>query len=608
MAQHNQSSFMQRLLWIAFFQGLVLVIIVIRLFVLQVFYSDRYKSLAEENRTRLRVQFAQRGHILDRWGEPVVKNVETFRAVIVQENSTQTKELINAVRPILGLKDEEVEKIFREIKKRPRFMPVILKNNITWDQIAKIELHALDWPGLYTEEIRARNYILKDSASHLIGYISSPSVEESKTNKLLSIPGAKIGKNGIEGFYEGEIQGVNGQKSVEVNARGRVIRELETMDSRPGKDFKLSIDRDLQEYAGKLFAPYKSSAAAVIDIETGEILCLISQPGYDPHLFFNGIRSQDWKELMGNSLAPMINKVISGQYSPGSAFKIIMALAALKAGVSPDEKIQCPGYMMLGNHRFHCWRHEGHGRVNMAEALFRSCDVYFYQIARRIGAEAIIDMARKLGVGSKTGIDLPGEKSGFIADPDWKKRIRKEEWRVGDTVLTAIGQAYVLMTPLQLMVMMGEIANGGYKITPHLKLEEGEAPKKPSLGLDPEHVKFVIESLAKTVTDPTGTAHGSRIKKPEYQMGGKTSTAQVRRISMQEREAGVRESHQLPWHLRDTAEFVGFAPIDKPRYAAVVVGEHEGWGSSFAAPKVRDLLNKTQELMALKSKKQEESA
>jgi penicillin-binding protein 2 len=606
MAQHNQSSFLQRVLWVAFFQGAVLIIIVGRLFALQVFYSDRYKNLAEENRTRLQIQFAQRGHILDRWGEPVVKNRETFRAVILQENLTQTKELINAVRPILGLGDEEVEKIFKEIKKRPRFMPIILKNNITWDQISKIEIHALDWPGLYTEEIRARDYILKDSASHLIGYISTPSIEEAKADKLLSIPGAKIGKNGIEGFYEEEIKGINGQKSVEVNARGRVIRELETIDSRSGQDFKLTIDKDLQEYAGKLLAPYKSAAAAVIDIETGEVLCLISNPSYDPHMFFNGIRSQDWKELMGNSLAPMINKVISGQYSPGSSFKIVMALAALKAGISPDEKIHCPGFMMLGKHRFHCWRHEGHGHVNMAEALYRSCDVYFYQIARRIGAEIIIDMARKLGIGQKTGIDLPGEKSGFIADPEWKKRVRHEEWRVGDTVLTAIGQAYVLMTPLQQAVMMGEIANGGYKITPRLKLGEGKLPEKPSLGLNPDHIKFVIESLGKTVTDPTGTAYGSRIKNPEHQMGGKTSTAQVKRISMQERLSGIRESHQLPWHLRDTAEFIGFAPIQKPRYAAVVVGEHEGWGSSFAAPKVRDLLAKTQDLMEKKSKQQQE--
>lgn len=605
MIPHGQSSFWQRLTYIGYFQIIIGILIVIRLFVLQVLYSTEYKNLAEENRTRIRVNFAPRGYIFDRWGDPLVKNIKSYNALVVPQESGNLLKTLDSVTTILSLSLKSKEEILRKARSQPRFIPLSLKTNLTWDQVAALELHNTELPGVYTEEGRARDYILNDQASHILGYISSPSRAQAEGNKLLLLPGAKIGKNGIEEYYEEEIRGEIGQKSVEVNARGRIIRELKNTVPKPGNNFYLTIDKELQNYISTILRPYKSAAAVVLDIHTGEILSMVSSPGYDPSLFFNGIGHEDWNSLINNPYSPMTNKVISGQYSPGSAFKVVIGLAILESGIDPNETIICPGFIMLGNHRFHCWQRHGHGKVNLSQALSESCDVYFYQMVRRLKIESVLRIANKLGVHQKTGIDLKGEKEGFLATPEWKKRIKKEPWYVGDSILTSIGQGYVLMTPLQMAVMMAQIANGGQKIHPHLKLNRYESSQpllKESLDLNPDHLKFILESLSQAVNTPKGTSYGARIIDEKYRMGGKTSTAQVRRISMQERLDGVRQSADLPWHLRDTAEFIGFAPIDNPRYAVAVVGEHEGWGSVFGAPKGRDILYKTQQIMEQKEK------
>lgn len=352
----------------------------------------------------------------------------------------------------------------KKSKTQPRFIPILLKNNLSWSQISALEMHNTELPGIYTEEGRARDYKMDKSGLHVIGYISSPSRDQAEQNKLLLMPGAKVGKNGIEKFYEKEIQGEVGQRVIEVNARGRIVRELQNTFPKPGKDFPLTLDKDIQAYVAKLLSPYKSAAAVVMDIHTGEILSMVSAPGYDPGVFYNGISHEDWKQLANNPYAPMTNKVISGQYSPGSSFKIVIALAALKSGIDPHEKVYCPGFMMLGKHRFHCWKHEGHGFVDMNQAIYESCDVYFYQIAQKIKMKHIIDVAQDLGIFEKTNIDLSGEKQGFIATPEWKRRVKKEPWYTGDTVLTSIGQGYVLMTPIQMVKMMAIVANGGKKL------------------------------------------------------------------------------------------------------------------------------------------------
>lgn len=610
MIPYGQSSFFQRLTYLGWIQTFTAVVIVIRLFILQVLYSEQYKTLAEENRTRVRVNFAPRGHILDRWGDPIVKNIKSYNAVIVPQESGNLSAALSTVTSLLNLSPTEKTAILKKSKTQPKFIPISLKTNLTWDQVAVLELHNTELLGIYTEEGRARDYLLNDHASHVIGYISSPSAKEAQENKILMMPGAKIGKNGIEGYYEEEIRGETGERSVEVNARGRIIRELKNTVPKAGNNFHLTMDKELQDYVSTLLAPHKSAAAVVMDIHTGEILSMVSSPGYNPSLFFNGIAHEPWKQLINSPYSPMTNKVISGQYSPGSAFKVVIALAILEAGINPNETVVCPGFMMLGKHRFHCWQHRGHGAVNLSQALYQSCDVYFYHMIRRLKIENVLKIAYKLGVHQKTGIDLNGEQSGFIASPEWKKKVKKEPWYPGDSILTSIGQGYILMTPLQMVVMMAQIANGGYKVHPHLKLKKVQEKEntKESLGINPEHLKLVLNSLAETVNNPKGTAYGSRIKDERYLMGGKTSTAQVRRISMAERQAGVREGSALPWHLRDTAEFIGFAPIHNPRYAVSVIGEHEGWGSVFGAPKARDILYKTQEIMERKERLKKEQA
>ena len=594
---YGHSTFFQRLVYIGWFQGLVLFVIIVRLFILQVLYSDEYKTLAEENRTRVRVQFAPRGHIVDRWGKAIVKNIKNYNAVIVPQESGDLEETLKRVSALLRLTQEDKKSIIKKSKTQPRFIPIALKNNLDWDQISALEIHNTELPGVYTEEGRARDYKLHPNALHLIGYISSPSRAQAEKNKLLLMPGAKVGKNGIEKYYEQELQGEIGQRAIEINARGRIVRELKNTRPKSGSDFSLTIDSDLQKYIAQLLAPYKSASAIVMDIKTGEILAMISNPGYDPGLFYNGISHENWASLNNSLYSPMTNKVLSGQYSPGSAFKIVMALAALKMGIDPYEKLYCPGHLMVGNHKFHCWKHQGHGHVNLTEAIYESCDVYFYHVAQKLKIKDIVSVAKEFGVHEETGIDIEGEKSGFIATPEWKKKVKNEPWYTGDTVLTSIGQGYVLMTPLQMVRMMAIVANGGQKIIPHLKLGKVSASPIEKANVKPEHIKLVVDSLVEAANNPKGTVYRARIRDPRYKMGGKTSTAQVRRISLKERLSGIRQSADLPWHLRDTSEFVGFAPVDNPRYAVAVVGEHEGWGAVFAAPMGRDILYKTQKIM-----------
>lgn len=594
---YGHSTFVQRLIYIGWIQAVAAIVVIVRLFILQVLYSDEYKMLAEENRTRVRVHFAPRGHITDRWDVPLVKNIKSYNAVIVPQEAGDLPASLETISRLLGLSYEDKNSIIRKAKTQPRFIPILLKSNLSWRQISALELHNTELPGIYTEEGRARDYKMDKSGLHVIGYISTPSRAQAEKNKLLLMPGAKVGKNGIEKFYEKEIQGEIGQRVVEVNARGRIVRELQNTFPKAGKNFPLTLDRDIQSYVAKLLAPYRSAAAIVMEIHTGAILSMVSAPGYDPGLFYNGISHEDWGNLINSPYAPMTNKVISGQYSPGSAFKIAIALAALKAGIDPDEKIHCPGFMMLGKHRFHCWKHKGHGFVDMNQAIYESCDVYFYQIAQKIKMRQIVEMAKALGLNQKTGIDLAGERKGFIATPEWKKKVKKEPWYTGDTVLTSIGQGYVLMTPLQMVKMMSMVANGGKKIIPHLKRDKPPQEKEEHLDIKKEHLDYVLNSLKEAANNPKGTVYRSRIRDPKYKMGGKTSTAQVRRITMKERLSGIRQSTDLPWHLRDTAQFVGFAPADNPKYAVAIVGEHEGWGAVFAAPKGRDILYKTQKIM-----------
>ena len=415
---------------------------------------------------------------------------------------------------------------------------------------------------------------------------------------LLELPDSRIGKNGIEKIYDLALRGKAGNSQVEVNAFGRVIRELERKEGQPGDDLALTLDAGLQRYVAARLAD-ESAAAVVLGVHGGDVLALTSSPSYDPNAFNKGIAVADWNALLENPLKPLISKVIAGQYPPGSTFKMIVALAAMEAGVaSAGHQVTCSGKIELGNSKFHCWKRDGHGTMNMTDALEQSCDVYFYDIALRTGINQIAKMARRFGLGAVNDIDLYGERPGLIPDRDWKLATLDEPWQKGETLVAGIGQGFVLATPLQLAVMAARLANGNHAVSPRLyrpvRSDGDGVPDFPSLGVSPAALAVVTEGMNRVVNGRRGTARRARIDESDMAMAGKTGTSQVRRISTSERISGILKNTERPWEQRDHALFVAFAPVDAPLYAVAVVVEHGGSGSRAAAPVARDILRETQ--------------
>jgi len=447
---------------------------------------------------------------------------------------------------------------------------------------------------------QSRQYPLAHDFSHVLGYVAAVSEKEVTGDPLLELPGFKIGKNGVERVFDLNLRGKAGNSQVEVNAVGRVIRELSRQEGQPGDDLRLTIDRDLQKLAADRLKKEKSAAAVVMDIHNGDVLVLSSVPGFDPNEFVTGLSSRSWRRLVNDPHTPLINKAISGLYAPGSTFKMVVALAALEANiVRPDHRVFCRGFTQLGNARFHCWKKHGHGWQDIYDAHKNSCDVYFYDIAKRIGVDRIAAMARKLGLGEKTGVDLPSEKGGVIPTRAWKKALIGTPWQQGETLISGIGQGFILTTPLQLAVMTARLANGGEAVTPRLVRPEridgkDDTPKFKKLAISRASLDVIRDGMNQVTNEHGGTAYRARISEKGMEMSGKTGTAQVRRISKAEREMRVLKNHERPWRKRDHALFVGYAPSDDPRYAVAVVVEHGGGGSKVAAPIARDLLLATQ--------------
>ena len=601
MHKHKHHVTIKRILFVSVVQAFLLMLIVGRLYVLQVLHADKYATLSDDNRIRTRLILPQRGEILDRRSRVLAKNVDNYSAVIIPEDVQDLEKSLQGLQSTLALSKEDMDRIWKSLRQKKRFLPTVLKEELTWEQLSQIEVNTLKFPGVSIVQGYRRHYPLGKSIAHVLGYVSSPNEAEVQRNKTLILPGAKVGKSSLEAQYEEDLRGREGQKEVEVDARGRIIRELKYIPPVAGKELHLSLDEELQAYILELFEEkeIESGAAIVMDVHTGEVLSLVSVPGFNPDLFYHGIDVKSWKNLLSDVYKPITNKVIAGQYSPASIFKVIVAMAALEEGHSLQEAYSCPGYHRVGNHKFHCWKKGGHGSLNLYQALVKSCDVYFYQLARKLGEKPILKMAKKFGLAGVTGIDIPNEASGFLASPQWKKRVRKESWYLGDTILTAIGQAYVLNTPIQMAVMMAQMVNGGWKITPTL-LKRSSKKRSKRIKVSFATLSAVMRALSDAVNVPGGTSYRSRIKEIKYAMGGKTGTAQVRRISMAERLAGVRKDKDIPWHLRDNSLFVGFAPIHAPRYVVALVAEHKGFGGVVAAPLGGKILAKAQALMEKK--------
>ncbi len=575
--------------------------LVARMYYLQVLEAERYGMLADENRISMRLLPPPRGLILDRFGREMAVNRQNFRALIVREQVPDLDKTLNALSLIVNLTDKDRARIRRDIRRNRGFVPVIVRSNLTWEEMAQIQLNAPDLPGVIIDEGLTRFYPNDAYASEVLGYVSSVKERDLTGDPLLELPGFRIGNAGMERLHDLALRGKGGNSKVEVNALGRVIRELERTEGMPGEDVYLTIDLELQKFATQQVGD-ESAAVVVMDVHTGDVLAMASTPSFDPNAFNRGLTPDEWKELSTNPKSPLRNKCISAQFAPGSTYKMIVAMAALEAGViTPDQKITCLGHTDLGSHRFHCWKRWGHGPVNMIEALQHSCDVYFYEIARRVGIDKIADVSRRFGLGETVGIDLPNEVSGLIPDRAWKRALTGQPWLPGETFNAGIGQGYVLTTPLQLAVMTARIANGGYAVVPRLtrpkpgaeNLSSVAAKDFPPVGISPKSIAIVQKGMDAVVNAVHGTARGSRFDIDGQGMAGKTGTAQVRRISMKERETGVLKNDELLWRERDHALFVAFAPVDTPRYACCVVVEHGGGGSSVAAPIASAIMQET---------------
>ena len=583
-----------------------------RMYYLQVVQADQYRMLAEDNRINIQLIPPPRGQIVDRFGEPLAVNKQQFRALVVPEQVRKLDSTLIALEHLIDLSDREKERILKEVGRRRGFVPITVKENLSWDEMTRIQVNAPDLPGVMIDEAQTRHYPQGEGAAHLLGYVAAVDESDLTGDPLLQLPGFRIGKDGVEKIYDNALRGTGGTSQVEVNAYGRVIRELDRKEGNPGADVVLTIDERLQRFAANRLDE-ESAAVVLMDVHSGDLLALVSNPSFDANAFARGLTTDEWTALSTDDHKPLVNKAVAGQFSPGSTFKTIVALAALEHGViSPEQTIHCNGHYRLGRYVKHC--HKTHGSVNMVRALSVSCDVYFYEVARRLGVDKIAAMARRFGLGEPSGIGLPGELRGLIPTEAWKLAARGEPWVPGDDLNVGIGQGDVLTTPIQLATMTARIANGGLAVHPRLvrptlqvngtaqEAASAASQNLESLGIDSQHLEILKQGLYDVVNGPPGATTAAttgrlRLKTAEmkdWKLSGKTGTTQVYRISAAEREAGKRKPEDRPWHLRDNALFVAYAPSHQPRYAVAVVVQHAlGGGGAIAAPIARDIMEET---------------
>lgn len=564
---------------------------------LQVLETEHYRLLAEENRINISLIAPARAQIYDRNGAPLAVNRQNYRVVMIREQAGDVEAMLDRLSYLIDIPDHQRRRVLKEMKQKSAFVPVAVAEHLSWNDFAAINANAPALPGIEPEVGLSRHYPHGTLTAHTIGYVGRVTekdlASEEGADPILQIPEFQIGKTGIESAIEHDLRGQAGTRRIEVNALGRVIRELDRSEGQAGADLHLTLDLDLQAYTQARLGE-ESAAAVLIDVRTGDLLALTSNPTYDPNLFVLGISNTDYTKLLANDHRPLHNKWASGLYPPGSTFKMMVALAALEAGVmSPTERVFCGGSYQLGNRKFHCWRRGGHGQVNLRESLEQSCDCYYYEAAKRVGIDKISEMATRFGLGQSHELPMPTLQAGTMPTREWKKTTKKQSWQAGDTLNSGIGQGFVLATPVQLAVMTARIASGT-GVQPRLVRARAGLPVPPAppvdLGVSAAHLDLVRRGMYEVVNGGRGTARAARITDPAVAMAGKTGTSQVRNITANERARGVSRNEDLPWGRRDHALFVGFAPFDAPVYAVAVVVEHGGGGSKVAAPIARDVL------------------
>lgn len=583
----------RRALLLAGVQGLALAALGARLYYLSIVNGEKYRLRADKNRISIRLIAPERGEIYDRNGLKLATNTQDLRALLVPEQADQLEPTLQKVQQIIDINDRRLARIRQRIKRQRQFVPVTLAQGLDWETFSRLNVEMPRLPGVQTDAGLSRLYPGGEAIAHLVGYMASPDEEDVYKSPLYQLPGFKIGRQGLERRYESLLRGASGTRRVEVNAVGREIRELPPREeSLRGNDLHLTLDMGLQQYVMQELGE-EAAGIVVLDISTGDVLAMASSPGYDPNEFTRGISNANWQALLKDPRSPLLNKSVSGQYPPGSTIKMIVALAALEQGlITPETEFYCNGRHRLGNHTFHCWQNRGHGKVDMMQAVAKSCDVYFYEIAERLDIDLIADMANRFGLGSVFDIGIDGEKEGLVPTREWKRIFQQESWQLGETLNVAIGQGAMLATPLQLAVMTARLASG-QAVTPRIVADNFGGAFFQPLDVNPFHLETVRRTM-EMVMEEGGTAHDYARRKSAIRQAGKTGTAQVRRISLAERQAegGVLDNDELPWASRDHALFVGYAPVENPQIAVSVVVQHGGGGSSVAAPLARRILDR----------------
>ena len=599
---------------------LIFVGIIGRLFSLQINENKKYLTLSDKNRIREWKLPPTRGSIVDYFGNTIAGNLKVYQLHIIPEQVENFNYLLNRLKFLLQLSEKKISNILKSKKKLKPWESIIVSQNLSWSQFVKVNNYLYDLVGVKPVMTISRNYPFNDIYTHVLGYVSQPNENDILQNQIIQerfVPGMKVGKLGLEKTLENHLIGTNDIQRYEVNAYGKRINHLEYQKGKQGSKIRLTVDTEVQKLSAKLLAG-QAGSISVMDIYTGEVVAMYSSPSYDPNLFLFGISKDEWELIRNNPLKPLINKTLSGLYSPGSTIKPIVALSALENNIiNPNFKVKCTGKTELYGQTFHCWKKKGHGVVSLNNAMKQSCDTYFYEIARLLGVDRLKITAKKFGLGEKVlGDYFENEKKGLFPNTSWKKNNLGKGWVLGETLITGIGQGYTQTTPLQLCLMTAQIANGGYSIKPKiivnndpLSFEEAKKNMKEQslinfntqLFKDEKNIKIVQEAMFSSTNEIGGTSYRSRIDNPKYQFAGKTGTAQVKRISKRERELDLKID-QIPYNDRDHALYVAYGPYENPRYALSIIVEHGGSGSKAAAPMAKKLFKLIIDRDALREK------
>ena len=587
--------------------------IIVRLFSLQIKDNKKYSTLSDKNRLREWRLPPIRGEFLDYFDNVIAGNNRVYELHVIPEQVEDFKYLIVRLKEILNLTNNQFEKIIKQKNQQKPWETLIVSKNLTWEQFSKVNHYLYDLVGAKPVISVSRNYPYDESYTHVLGYVSEASENDILNNQSIKdnlVPGLKVGKTGLEKSFENQLIGTNGIQRYEVNAYGKRINQVDQIDGLKGNTIKLTLDTEIQKKSAELLRGMAGSIN-VMDIYTGDIIAMQSSPSFDPNLFIFGISQDDWQLIRNNPLKPLVNKSLSGLYSPGSTFKPMVALSALENNIiTKNFKVNCTGKTEMYGQTYHCWKEKGHGVVNLKEAMKQSCDTYFYEIARKLGVDRLRETSIKFGLGDKV-LDktFNNEKKGLVPNTKWKKNNLGKGWVLGETLITGIGQGYIQTTPLQLCLMTAQLANGGFKIYPKITINEKdktavEIKELMNEGQDfinsfnedqytelfdkKENIELIRNSMFASTNEIRGTSYSSRIEDPKYQFAGKTGTSQVKRITEAERELDLA-TKDIDYKNRDHALFIAFGPFKNPRYALSIVIEHGGSGSSVAAPLAKEL-------------------